>query len=100
MPTKAQQVELIEYCTRESMQLNGVNGTLVIGPNGNTIFFPAAGHRLYDDLSSGGSYGYYWSSSLYSGYEDHGWFLYFTWEYWSFSLYYRYLGQSVRAVCP
>ena len=34
--------------------------------NGNSIFFPASGYRDGTGLDSRGSYGYYWSSSLYS----------------------------------
>ena len=64
MPTDDEWTELRENCTWSWTTQNGVNGYLVTGPNGNSIFLPAAGHRLYTNLYYAGSYGYYWSSSL------------------------------------
>lgn len=40
----------------------------VTGPNGNTIFLPAAGYRCGVSMYCVGSFGYYWSSSRYIGY--------------------------------
>lgn len=102
MPTSAQQDELRENCTRTWTQQNGVIGTLVTGPNGNTIFLPAAGHRLGGDLYFEGGDGSFWSSSLPLGgeYEFDALFLGFGSYYWNRYGYYRYGGFSVRAVCP
>ena len=100
MPTKAQQDELREYCTREWTTLNGVNGTLVTGPNGNTIFLPAAGLRWYDDFGSGVSYGYYWSSSLYPDNDYLAYYLSFDSGGWGWGGDNRGSGRSVRPVCP
>lgn len=36
----------------------------VTGPNGNTIFLPAAGYRRGNGAGNVGSYGNYWSSSV------------------------------------
>ena len=36
----------------------------ITGPNGNSIFLPAAGYRSGVDVGSVGSLGYYWSSSV------------------------------------
>ena len=44
----------------------GVNGYKVTGPNGNSIFFPAAGNRYGEDVYYRGSRGDYWSGSLYT----------------------------------
>ena len=76
MPTLAQQKELLNNCTRTWMTLNGVNGTLVTGPNGNTIFLPATGYRWDAFLSGAGSYGYYWSRTLDSSYPNYAYGLY------------------------
>lgn len=104
MPTKAQRDELKENCTREWTQLNGVNGTLVTGLNGNTIFLPAAGYCDLFGLSRyAGSVGYYWLSSHYSSYyERHSYSLYFTSSGGWYSIFSddRDKGFSVRAVCP
>ena len=65
MPTKKQQDELRDKCTWTWTTLDGVNGRLVTGPNGNTIFLPAAGERSDNKLRNGGDFGYYWSCELY-----------------------------------
>jgi hypothetical protein len=64
MPTVSEYQELYNNCTTEWTTQNGVNGRRFTSRiNGNSIFFPAAGHRSGVSLSSRGSYGYYWSSS-------------------------------------
>ncbi len=101
MPTKAEQDELRNNCTWTWTTLNGVNGYRVTGPNGNSIFLPAAGYRDGSEVYSQGSYGYYWSSSLNSSYSYYAYYLYFYsiyygWDYY----YYRCYGLTVRPVCP
>ena len=64
MPTKEEQDELRTECTWTWTAKNGVNGYIVTGPNGNSIFLPAAGWRYDSSLNYAGSYGTYWSSSL------------------------------------
>lgn len=100
MPTLAQLQELMSNCTYQWTQLNGVNGQLVTGPNGGQVFCPAAGYRCYDDLDDDGSFGYYWSGSLASGFDSGAYSLSFlsgllNWYYDD-----RGDGRSVRAVCP
>ena len=63
MPYKAEIDELIENCTWEWTQLNGVNGRLFTGPNGNTLFLPAAGCR-HDSTLTSGIVGDYWTRTL------------------------------------
>ena len=41
MPTKKQIEELISKCTYEGGVINGISGGKFIGPNGNSVFFPA-----------------------------------------------------------
>ncbi len=65
MPTSAEKHELYDNCSSEWTTLNGVYGRKFTGPNGNSIFLPAAGSRRRDKLYYLGSEGYYWSSSLY-----------------------------------
>lgn len=98
MPTLEQIKELIYYCTWKWTQLNGVNGQLVTGPNGGQIFLPAAGYRW--DVYLAGSRGYYWSGSLYPGYDFYAYVLYFNSGTWDWGRDDRFVGQSVRAVCP
>ena len=96
MPTKAEQDELRTECTWTWTTLNDVNGYNVEGPNGNSIFLPAAGYRYDSDLYVAGSGGYYWSSSLSTDYSGNACSLYFGSDYVGWSYYRRYYGQSVR----
>lgn len=64
MPTDAEWIELWSKCARTWTTQNGVSGHLVTGPNGNSIFLPAAGGRGRTDLDNTSSSGIYWSSSL------------------------------------
>ena len=52
MPTKAEQDELRNNCTWTWTTLNGVDGYRVTGPNGNSIFLPAAGFRTTNPTRS------------------------------------------------
>ena len=75
MPTDAEWTELRNNCTWtwvENYNGSGINGSLVTSKtNSNSIFLPAAGYRT--GLYSFGSYGYYWSSSLSTGYPYNAW---------------------------
>lgn len=66
MPTDEEIEELVEKCSSEWTMLNGVRGYKFTGPNGNSIFLPAAGYRNWNgDLIDPEVYGSYWSSMLY-----------------------------------
>ncbi len=65
MPKCNELEELNDYCTVIWTTQNGVNGRMFTGPNGNSIFLPAAGFRSSVRLSNVGVRAYYWSSSLY-----------------------------------
>lgn len=67
MPSQAQIRELQDNCSSERTQQNGVNGLLFTGPNGNSVFLPAAGYRRGGELGYEGNVGYYWSSTLREG---------------------------------
>ena len=100
MPTYAEMNELKNNCTVTWTTQNGVNGRLFTGPNGNSIFLPAAGYRYDCELLNAGSDGYYWSSSLYTVDPFNAWLLYFgSGNYYMYNYSYRYYGQSVRPVC-
>lgn len=63
MPTATEQEELLSYCTWTWTTENGVSGFKVVGRNGNSIFLPAVGYRMYNSLFYVNE-SYYWSSSL------------------------------------
>ena len=100
MPTRAEWDELLNECTLEWTTQNGVNGYRVTGPNGNSIFLPAAGCRYGSDVDHRGDYGGFWSSSLYSYNNDNvSMFGFFDSDnfYW-YHVHVRYRGLSVRPV--
>ena len=101
MPTDAEWTELRNNCTWTWATQSGVNGYQVSSKtNGNSIFLPAAGYRYDTDLNDAGSYGDYWSSSLYTGYPNYAWGVYFSSDDVGRNGYGRNGGQSVRPVCP
>ena len=65
MPTKEEMQELEDHCEWEWTEVNVVNGSKVIGPNGSYIFLPAAGYRYSTLLNYDGDNGRYWSSTPY-----------------------------------
>jgi len=103
MPSLEQIQELCNNCTWQWTQRNGVNGHLVTGPNGNTMFLPAAGRRWCESLWDAGSNGFFWSRTLssYSTYYYYNaYYLYFysgsvSWVGYGHS---RSSGYAVRAV--
>ena len=62
MPSKEQFGELLFNSKTKWISINGVNGRLFTGQNGNKIFFPAAGWRSGGSLYGEGG-GWYWSST-------------------------------------
>ena len=98
MPTEAELDELRTECTWTWITLNGVNGYEVTGPNGNSIFLPAAGYRHGTDVYDRGSDGYFWSATLYSGYSNYACYLNFGSGHFVWYYYYRSYGLTVRPV--
>ena len=124
MPTRAQQEELLKECYWEwtkDYNGSGVAGFIVHKAKAEAdkgviykdetpsssyslgdahIFLPAAGDGFSGDLDDAGSYGYYWSSSLFSDCPDFAWCVKFNSDYVYGRGDLRCYGQSVRAVCP
>ena len=101
MPTQEEQDELYSKCTWTWTTQNGVNGYTVVGPNGSSIFLPAAGVRYNASLGNVDTDGYYWPGSLGSNDQSRCRYLslsslkpdlnYYIW---------RSYGLTVRPVCP
>ena len=111
MPTDAEWSELrsSSNCTwtwygSGNTEFGGTAGYKVTGRKSgyesNFIFLPAAGYRGNGSLGSVGSYGGYWSSSLYESRPYSACYVGFdSGNYLRFDNY-RYYGRSVRPVCP
>ena len=100
MPTAAEWTELKTKCTWTQATPNGVYGYLVTGPNGNSIFMPAAGCRFFRNFDGSGSYSDYWASSLDTDHSQNAWVVSFGASGVYIDVTERFYGQSVRAVLP
>ena len=100
MPTLDEIKELKDNCTWEWTTLNGVKGYRVTGPNGNSIFLPAAGYSSGTEEYSQGFVGGYWSSSLDSSNSGRAYGLFFISGSYVWVNNDRYYGRTVRPVCP
>ena len=104
MPTKSEFEELVNNCTWTFISIGGNSGHIVEGPNGNSIFLPAAGYLEGQSKAKNhkGKEGHYWSSTPYDGYYgavDGAYYLYFlngsesvNWDY------HRPNGLTVRPI--
>ncbi len=98
LPTKEEFQELYDNTDSTWTTQNGVAGKLFTSKtNGNSIFFPAAGHYHGSSHYDEGSYGYYWSSVLFSATRAHSLLLSST-GVGPKGHNYRYYGYPVRAV--
>ena len=88
MPTKDELQELIDRCTWTWTTYKGVDGYKVTGPNGNSIFLPAAD----------GSYGKYWSATPHESDTYYAYYIDFNENVRGTLWYFRYDGLSVRPV--
>ena len=99
IPTQDEMQELFDNCTSTWTNLNGINGRKFTGPNGNSIFLPAAGHYYDIMLMDDGSDGSYWTSSVYFYNPNYAWMLKFSSDNCLINHQrYRYNGQPVRPV--
>ena len=114
IPTKEQCEELINYTTnywvnnydpnkikhnpKDDGGIQGLNGGLFKGKNGNQLFIPAAGFRDRSSIYDVGLTCYLWSSSLHSQYPDGAYYLYFDFAYTSIYDSQRCDGFSIRPV--
>ena len=63
MPSWKEWQELIDECTWEWTTYKGVNGYIVTGPNGNSIFLPANGYIMGNEFQFKGEWGVYHSGT-------------------------------------
>ena len=99
LPTKSELEELKNKCKWTWSTQNGRKGYTVTGPNGNSIFLPAASGRVASMRGRGiGVYGYYWSSTPDASGNQSACYLYFDDDSRRVDWYGRHFGLSVRAV--
>ncbi|MBD5360457.1 MAG: hypothetical protein HDR87_07075 [Bacteroides sp.] len=95
-PTKADFAELLKYCTWSWDKQMDKDGYKITGPNGRSIFLPAAGYTDGKKLIMNGINGY-WSSTI-----SEGRYKAFSLDFTNGEKYiydnYRYIGLSVRPV--
>ena len=99
IPSFDQTIELVNNCTYTWISINGVRGEYFTSPSGGSLFLPAAGIRLNDDLHDASWAGSYLSSTQNPTFSDVAYRLTFSllFMYWGTSAY-RDNGQSVRPV--
>ena len=98
MPTYEEMAELKANCIWELTKVNGVSGYKVTGPNGKSIFLPAAGYRYDSKLNQVDVNSDYWTASLNTGNSYRTWDFYFNSNSYEISGDNRYYGHSVRPV--
>ena len=64
LPTAADFEELFSLCTSKWTEQNGVAGFELTGPNGNSIFLPAAGSRVMNDVTDQNVKGFYMTGTV------------------------------------
>ena len=98
LPTKNELEELKNNCKWEWTTKNGKKGYKVTGPNGNSIFMPAAGYCCESSLYFAGGRGFYLSSTPDESSDDYACSLDFSSSRRNVVWYNRNLGPSVRPV--
>ena len=98
LPTKSELEELKNKCKWTWTTQGGHKGYKVTGPNGNSIFLPAAGWRDGTSTDYVGVGGGYWGSTPYGSDYQSAYSLYFIDDDRDVNCYYRYYGHIVRAV--
>lgn len=107
IPTKDQADELVRECTWTWMKYNGANGFAVTGPNGKSLFLPAAGEHYtgldssqkdVNEVISVGEQAWYWTSELNKDYSVSAYIISFFQKKAEVDVQLRSIGISVRPV--
>ena len=97
MPTKDDFEELIKNCTWVLTTVNGVDGFLVTGYTGNSIFLPTTGYRDGMSLSNDDRVGEYWTSTPHRD-TEYAYYLCYSGENYYVFWNCRYVGRCIRPV--
>lgn len=96
-PTLDELKELLNNCTWTWITINSAGGYTITGPNGNSIFLPAAGYLNGTKVNAKGGIGGYWSVALCSN--DRAYVIHFGYTYHDWGGADRFYGSNVRPVC-
>ena len=101
MPTENDIKELFTKCSNKFVIQNGVQGLLVTGNNGNTIFLPFVGYKQGTELKKANEQAYWWTSTKTRGYDQQA--IYFGSQHDQGRTYVsgrsnRFFGFNIRAV--
>ncbi len=97
MPTRAECASLINNCKIETGKYNNVDGFVITGPSGKSIFIPKAGYKKKENVLALGVGAYLWTSFTHS--KSNAYYSFINVKavgdvsYWS-----KYLGMSIRGV--
>lgn len=107
LPTREQAAELVDKCSWTWMQYNGMYGYAVTGPNGKSLFLPAAGQH-YTGMDSNqkdvnavvsvGEQGWYWTADLSKEYSASAYVISFVQKTHEVDTEWRSTGLTARAV--
>lgn len=97
MPTYSELDELMTKCTWTWTAIDSIKGFQVKGPNGKSIFLPAAGGLYSTELHDVNNYGFYWSSAAYDNLNNASYLAFSSTRPGVFSDC-RFYGFTVRAV--
>lgn len=98
IPSEEDFEELSEYCTKTWTTLNNVNGYRLTGPNGNSIFLPAAGGKKFNIVYNDMSCGFYWLIDDYTENTDYAWGFLMDENNFEITSFSRSYAQTVRPV--
>lgn len=98
IPDETAMNELIEECDWEWTTDHDINGFRITGPNGNSIFLPAAGYMNGTLLDYAGDNGLYWGSTPFESNPIYSYGLGFLSSYQGYGIDHRYYGYSIRPV--
>ena len=97
IPTKDEMAELKDRCQWTWTEKNGVKGYEITGPNGNTIFMPAAGNYMGSTRYNAGIGGLYWTATSPTTEKGNAYYLHFDVDRNIISAD-RYYGLAIRPV--
>ena len=97
LPTEAQFNELINKCTWRWTSQNGQYGYRITGPNGNSIFLPAAGEKHSSSLIYENEECHYWTATN-DGSDNGAYYFGGSSDSYRTSLSYNFDGLTIRAV--